>query len=91
VSAAWYASAQALFALDRPEEARALMDQKLAENPDDWSALMVLAVAAIDTGERNEAQRWMERLAALPSAENSNDWIKLVTAFQAAFGEQFSL
>ena len=86
IAPAWYASAQMLFQLDRRDEARALLDQKLAEDPNDWTALMLLCVEAIADGDKTEADRWVKRLAVINSARGQQDWGSMVLAYQATFG-----
>ena len=87
ILAAWYASAQMLFQLNRPDEARALLDQRLAENPEDWTALMLLCVEAITNEDKPEADRLIRRLASIAPTFQQQDWGPMVLAYQATFGE----
>lgn len=82
----WYASAQALFELNRFEEGKALLDERLAADPADVMALSLLCVEAIAMSDRAEADRLLARLHSigrLPTAE----WTQFLQAYEAAFGE----
>jgi tetratricopeptide (TPR) repeat protein len=81
----WYASAQALFALQRLEEGKALLDLRLAENPHDVTALGLLCVEALEEGNQAEADRLLTRLreaGTMPPRE----WARLVAAYTEVFG-----
>ncbi|MBT5902834.1 MAG: tetratricopeptide repeat protein [Opitutaceae bacterium] len=84
---AWHAAAQMLFQLSRPDEARALLDERLQENPEDWTALMLLCVEAISAKNKSEADRWIERLAEIAPADGQPDWATMVLVYQSTFGE----
>ena len=84
---AWHAAAQMLFQLNRPDEARALLDERLQENPEDWTTLMLLCVEAISAENKTEADRWIERLAKIAPTADQHDWATMVLVYQSTFGE----
>jgi len=82
----WYASAQAMFELDRYDEGRSLLEDRLAHDPQDTTAIMLLCVEAIAKQDRAETMIWLARLAGTAGLPR-REWVRLRAAFQQAFGE----
>lgn len=81
-----YAAAQALFRLDRREEAEALLTDWLADHPHDPVALLLLCVEALTLGDRAATDRWYARLRSLPEF-NPRDRAFLAGLYRQQFGE----
>ncbi len=82
----WYASAQALFELDRYEEGRELLAARLAIDPQDRTALMLLCVEAIAKQDRAESDRLIQQMRDVVSI-SPREWARLEAAYRQTFNE----
>lgn len=81
----WYASAQAMFELDRYDDGRALMENRLAKDPNDKTALMLLCVESVAAGNQEESDRWIKQMRTVPSI-SPREWATLEAIYRESFG-----